>query len=1065
MGLIRIFVRHPVAPNLAMAVMVLAGIWALMENTRQLLPSFQLNVIQVNVEWTGASAEDVEEALTRPLEDELVGIGDLRNITSVSRDGRAEVSLEFPDSIDMGGVLDEVKEVVSQVRNLPLSAEEPQVSLLSRTDPVTRVIVSGPDLAQLRPIVRAFERQLRSLGIAKVETVGLPKEEIAIQIPSSRLSELNLSLADIAARVRAASQDVPAGTVGREDVARQLRTLSKQRSVAGFAEVPLLADESGRLVALGDIAQIQRRPLPNQATLHVAGQPAVEMRIRRAEQEDALDVADTIKSWMADVESTMPDNVSIQLYDRTYSLVEQRINLLLENALTGLALVVLALYVFLNGRVALWVAVGIPVSIMAALTALYVLGGTLNMISMFAMVMALGIIVDDAIVVGEEAVTRYQAGAGPMAAAEQAAYRMLAPVTAASLTTIAAFVPLLTISGPAGSILFAIPLIIICVVVASLLECFLVLPGHLRHSLQATAKRKPGKLRRRFDVAFRRFRDRQVRSAVAWAVTNRSTTIAIGFAGLIVTLGLILGGRLGFTFFPQPDGPTLFASARFVAGSPPSRVDDFLDRAIAGLEQAEKQSGEQLVNLVVKKTGQDNRGANGDQLGVISVELVPVDERSWTNAELISAWRRQVPYEPGLESFVIGAAATGPPGYDIEVQLSGADVETLKRAALELSRELETFPGVSGIRDDTPYGKEQLIFELTAAGQAIGLTEQSLSDQLRAGFDGELVQIFQDLGDEVEVRLLLSDQERQSLRGLETLPIVLQDGETATLANVARLKYRRGFDSLRHSDGLLTVKIVADVDAAVNNANAIRAELRSATLPELTDRFGISYEFKGDAENQAESVGDVIVAVPLALIMIYIILAWVFASYSWPFAVLSVIPFGIVGALFGHFLIGLDVTLFSVFGMFGLSGIVINDSIILVTVFKEFREKGMGIVEAAIEAGVRRFRAVMLTSVTTVLGVGPLLFERAQQAQFLKPMVASVTFGLIFGTFMVIFLLPSLLVALDRLGAKLVAVKSRLPRWLIPVVQSDVLRAGEQQEGFTSDPSIFGRRPVAGKTE
>ncbi len=1042
-ALIRTFVRHPVAPNLAMIVMILAGIWALGKLSRQLLPAFQLNLVTVTVVWSGASAEDVEEAVTQPLEDELLGLAAVKNVLSTSRDGQGVVTLEYPEGTEMGKALDDVKERVSQIRNLPDSAEDPQISQVSRYEPVSRFVVSGPALEQLRPLVRRFERELRAVGLSQIDVKGLPKEELAIQIASAQLSDLNLTLGEIAERVRGSSLDVPAGSVGQSDVARQLRTTGKQTTVAGFAQLPLVVEESGRLLTLGDAASIERRALPNQPELFFNGRPAVEVRVARAETEDAIDAATALQGWLSEAQAGLPDNVEIYYYDETWRQVDQRIDLIVNNALAGLALVLVVLYVFLNGRVAVWVAVGIPVAIMAAFMALYLLGGSINVMSLFAMVMALGIIVDDAIVVGEEAVTRFQAGAGPAAAAEQAAYRMFAPVTAASLTTIAAFLPLLTIGGAGGSILGAIPVVIICVVIASLVECFLVLPGHLRHSLQATAEHKPGRFRRAFDVAFADFREVRFRRAVDWAVRNRRTTVAIAVAGLVLTIGLLAGGRLGFTFFPQPDGATIFANARFVAGSPERRVNAFLDEAIAGLSRAVAAAEDDPVRLVIKNVGSDSRGSTAEHLGHLVVELTPADEREWSNAELIRAWRQVVSLPPGLESFVIAGPGGGPPGSDIEVELTGASPAVLKDASLTLQEELAGFEGVAGIRDDTAYGKEQLVFQLTPAGKAIGLTEQGLSAQLRAAFDGELVQIFQDGGEEVEVRVVLAQAERDTLGGLETLPIVLPNGETAPLGNLATLENQRGFDTLRHKNGLLVITVLADVDAKVNNANAVRARLAQDILPELVDAYGLTYAFGGDAQNQRESVGDVGLALPLALFLIYLILAWVFASYTWPFAVLSVIPFGLVGALLGHWVLGFDVTLLSIFGFFGLSGIVINDSIILVTVYKQLRDEGVAVIDAAIEAGVRRFRAVFLTSVTTVFGIMPLLLEPSLEAAFLKPMVISLGFGLIFGTFMVLFLLPSFLVGIEHLAERVAALKSRFPSWLIPGDPQAVLRAAE----------------------
>ena len=942
-GLIKAFVRHPVAPNLAMLVMIIAGVWATTQLTRQLLPAFAINVISVSVDWPGASAEDVEVSLTQPLEDALVGLDEVRGVTSASRDGRTKIDVEYGVDTDMGGALDQVKNAVTQVRNLPLTAEEPLVTSINRNEPVAKLVISGPIRAQLKPLAKRFERELRARGLSRIDIVGLPKEEISIEIAPERLSELNLSLGEIADRIAVASLDVPAGSVGSRDVARQLRSEDQARSVTEFAALPVEAGTGGRLLRLEDIAEITRRPVEDGVELFADGRPAVEIVINRAETEDAIRVADNLNNWIAGARAELPPNISIDVYDEVWRTVDERINLMASNAFSGLLLVLVVLYIFLNGRVAAWVAAGIPVSIFAALMALYLFGGTINVMTLFAMIMTFGIIVDDAIVVSEEAVTRFQAGEGPASAAEGAAIRMFAPVCAASLTTIAAFAPLLAIGGPTGSILFAIPLVVICVVIASLIECFVVLPGHLRHSLQGTARQKPPRWRRMVDVQMTRFREGPFRRGVLWAIENRRSTLAFAVAGLLLIIGLLAGGRVGFSFFPQPDGTTITASARFVAGSPPERMEAFLQDTLVALREVEQESGQEFVQLVVARQNENFQGETGAHIGQIAVELTKPDTRGvWTNQEIIRQWQQRVVQPPGLEYFLIKSSKGGVPGADIDVVLSGLPADELKLVSLDLQQRLRAFEGVSAIKDDLSYGKEQLIFELSPTGRAIGLTGEALGNQLRANFEGERVQIFQDQGDEVEVRVRLAQDSRDSLRSLSTLPITLSDGSTAALANVADLSYARGFDDLKHSDGLLAVRVTADVDSQLNNANAIRAVLARSTMPELVEKYGVKWSYLGKAADQSESVGSIGVALPSALIMIYIILAWVLGSYVWPLAVMIVIPFGLVGAIFGHWLLGVDVTMLSIFGFFGLSGIVINDSIILTVAFKRLREERHG---------------------------------------------------------------------------------------------------------------------------
>ena len=1013
---IRMFVRHPVAPNLAMLVMIIAGIWATAQLTRQLLPAFAINVVTVSVEWPGAAAEDVEASLTQPLEDALLGLDEVRGINSASRDGQSNVDIEYALETDMGAALDQVKNEIAQIRNLPESAEEPKISLVNRNERVAKVVISGPVRGQLPPLANRFERELRAKGLSRVDVVGVPGQEVAIDVVPDRLSELNISLQEVADRIRGSSLNVPAGSIGSRDVARQLRSQDEARSVEEFNEIPIATDKAGQLVTLRDIAQISRRAKDNEIDLYADNRPAVELIINRSDTEDALTVAQKMNDWLVEARLDLPPNVELTVYDEVWRTVDERIDLMMSNALSGLALVLIVLYIFLNGRVAFWVAVGIPVSVFAALMALYLFGGTINVMTLFAMIMTFGIIVDDAIVVGEEAVTRFQAGEGPASAAENAATHMFAPVTAASLTTIAAFVPLLAIGGPTGSILFAIPLVVICVVIASLIECFIVLPGHLRHSLEGTAEQKPSRWRRQIDLRFNRFRDDVFKPGVVWATNNRRTTTAIATAGFLLVIGLIAGGRIGFSFFPQPDGTTVTASARFVAGSPPERMEQFLQNAVTAVRQVEADSGIEFIELVVARQNENSQGDLGSHIGAITLELTKPDTRGeWTNQKIIREWQKRIVLPPGMEYFLTKSSRGGVPGSDIDVAFSGASADQLKLASLDLQDRLRELNGVSAVKDDLAYGKEQLIFELSPTGRAIGLNGESLGNQLRTYFEGELVQIFQDKGEDVEVRLRLTEDNRDSLRSLSSLPIVLSDGSKASLANVATLSYARGFDDLKHANGLLAVRITADVDTALNNANAIRANLARNALPEIVETYGVNWRYRGKAEEQSESVGGIGVALPLALLMIYIILAWVFGSYVWPLAVMSVIPFGLVGAIFGHWLLNFDMTMMSIFGIFGLLGIVINDSIILTIEYKKLREEGVAAKEAAASASAKRLRAVLLTSLTTIVGILPLLFETALEAQFLKPMVISLSFGLLFGTLIVLFLLPVFLTGMEKL--------------------------------------------------
>jgi len=1013
--IIGLFAHHKVAANLLMLIMLLAGAFALDRLNVQFFPTFELDIVQVRVVWSGASAEDVEDGITEPLEQRLRTVDNLDKMTSTSSQGISAITMEFNEGTDSLLALDQVRRFVDEFRNFPQDAEKPEVSLLTRYEQVARLVITGlQDPGEMRKLARRFETELLDNGLDKVEIKGLPDEEIGIQVPTEQLEQLELGLSDIGNRVGDFSRDLPAGSVGRGEGSRELRSLDKRRDPVAFQNLPIKTGEELR-INLGDVADIDRGPSDNTVDVTVDGDPAVEMIVQRSENGDTLQSARALADWLDATRPTLPPGVEITVYDASWELVKERIMLLVRNGLGGLILVVAILYLFLTGRVAFWVAWGIPVSFAATLFILYLVGGSINMITLFALIMALGIIVDDAIVVGEDAMAHYQMGEDPLLAAEGGARRMLAPVIASSLTTIAAFLPLVLVGGRIGNILGAIPIVIICTILASLVESFLVLPGHLRHAFLHTHKIKPNSIRARLDRGFDAFRDRLFRPFATLAIANRFTTVAASVALLLFAVGLMAGGRIGFTFFPTPESQIINANVTFVAGTPRATVDRFLahlEEAVQATEQAldeERGSGE-IINVVLAFHGaKSGGGAAADQLGGLTVELIDGDLRDVRNAEFIQAWRERIDPPAGLENLTIASRRVGPPGRDLTIRLMGPDAEVLKAAAVDLSETISGIEGVREVEDDMAYGREQLIYSLTPAGEALGLTVAGLGRQLRTAFDGQLVQIFQDGPDEVEVRVRLPEAERATLASLYRLNIRTPSGESVPLTSVADWRSRRGFEVLRHADGRLAVEVTADVDTSVNNSNRIIAALQQGPLTALERDYGIHYSFEGRSADQRDTLDDMKKGLILGLILIYVILAWVFSSYGWPLVVMAVIPFGLTGALIGHWVMGIDLTILSLFGMFGLSGIVVNDSIILVTFYKHLRASGMAVQQALVEAACQRLRAVMLTSMTTVAGLTPLLFEKSYQAQFLIPMATSIAFGLAFATVLVLLVIPSLL--------------------------------------------------------
>ena len=1021
-SLLGVFARHRVAANLLMVMMFLSGVIALQKLNVQFFPNFELDQISVSTTWSGASSEDIESGITVPLEQRLRSIDRLKEFTSTSATGVSGITLEFDENSNMTFALDDVRKQVDDFNNLPDDAENPKIAQQVRYESVARLLISGPSqIDELRMLARRFERELISEGIDKVDITGLPKQQILIELAAEQIQRLGIGLNELASRVDAASQDLPAGLIGEEDGAREIRSQNQRRTPQDFASLAIVS-EADKRIHLGDIAKIERGHLPGSSTISLGGKNAVVLVLRRNENGDSLEAAEILQNWLEKTRPQLPPNIEIQVFNERWQLIKERIMLLLKNGAGGLVLVLLILYLFLSARVAFWVAVGIPVSFMATLAVLYLVGGSINMISLFALIMALGIIVDDAIVVGEDAQAHFDMGEDPLMASEGGARRMLAPVLASSLTTIAAFLPLMMIGGRMGSIMVAIPMVIVCVIVASLIESFLILPGHLRHAFVRGRAVKKSRFKEKLDRGFERLRENWFRRLVRRAIEFRWTTLACAIGFLLFAAGLFFGGKTAWQFFPSPESTTVYANVRFVSGTAREVVDKFIDQVEAELNNTINDIDETVVSTYYRvhaSTVGRGRAITGERAGSIYVELLGSDQRVTDNPSFIKNWRSRIKIPPGVESFQITSRQVGPSRRELNLRLTGSTPHRLKTAALDLAQTLETIPGVSAIDDDLPYGREQLIYELSPAGEALGLSITDIGRQLRAAYDGIILQRFQQGADEVEVRLQLPQSEQRRLDSLLYLPIMLPNGEFVALETVANWRSAQGFETLRHFNGSLSVDVSADVNAALNNTAEIVADLTQFTLPALASKYGIQYSVEGRSASQRETFADMRLGAIVALVLMYLVLAWVFSSYGWPLLVMLTIPLGLTGAVLGHWMMDMNLTILSLFGFFGLSGIVVNDSIILVMFYRHIRDKGMSIYDALEEAACQRLRAVLLTSLTTIAGLTPLLFETSRQAQFLIPMAVSIAFGLAFATLLILLVVPAMLSIYEDVHAAL----------------------------------------------
>ena len=1023
-GVIGLFARHPTAANLLMLVMIITGLFSLSRINTQFFPDFGIDVVTVNVEWPGATAEDVDKTIVQALEPEVRFLDNVKRVTSNSYENMARIYIAFEADTDMQAALSNVEAAVGQVTSLPKDAESPEIRRFSRYDTISRLVISGPyPETSLKAIAKTIRDDLLSRGIDKIEIYGGRDEEIWVEVSPVILRQSNLTLANIAERIASISQDIPSGDIGSGE--RQVRSLGLIKDAAGISQIEVKALDDGRKLKLQDIANVTEAFAEGGQAASRLGNTAIELHVQRASSADALEVANLVQTYLSTAAPSLPSNLKIEQYDQSSRLIEERIALLLRNGLTGLILVILILFVFLSGRLAFWVMLGIPVSLLATVSVMLLSNQSINMVSLFGLILAIGIVVDDAIVVGEHGEARAIKGVKSIDASIAGARWMAPPVISSSLTTICAFMPLFVIQGVIGDIIRAIPLVVVTVILASLIECFLVLPGHLRTSLGIAQLGDSwfARYRKWFDSRFFSFRDGPYRQLVILAIQWRYLTLAIAFGMLILTIGLVAGGRVGFTFFPSPEADKIYANIELTAGS--KRADtiamlDELDRALHMTATALAGPENDLVLMSIKKIGtavgpgETARSASDSNVkGGIVVELKPSDQRKIRTRELISNWRKNVRATPGLNTLTIRESRGGPPGRDVDVRLRGNDVVALKAAAQDVKRLLMRSDGVSAISDDLPWGKPETILEVTQRGSALGFTTETVGQQVRHAIEGAIAKRFPRGDEEVTVRV---QYPREDIDGavLTSLYLRTPEGKEVPLSEAVAQREKQGFARIRREDGAREVAVTGDIDKAITNTGKILKQLELYGLAEIAKKYGVQYEFKGKAEEQQETFADMRIGAGLGLILIYIVLAWVFGSYTRPFAVMLVIPLGFIGAVIGHLALGFPLTILSMVALIGLSGIVINDSIIMVSTIDE-RRRTEPVADAIVSGSCDRLRAVVLTSATTIGGLTPLMFETSLQAQFLIPMAVTITFGLGVATILVLIVVPALVAFLDDL--------------------------------------------------
>ena len=1033
-GILSYMTRHRTAANLFLLIMLLAGAVSFPQMRAQFFPDVIIDNVTVSVRWDGAGPEDVDRAIVQIVEPALLGIEGVMSTSSTSSEGSARIRMEFEPGWDMARGTDDTQIAVDSVASqFPEDADDPRVARGFWRDRVTDVVISGPvGVEQLALFADEFVTRLFATGVTRASIRGVAAGSTIVEVDSLSLIRNDVSMAQIASAIAEEAQADPAGDVAG---AARIRTGVAKRGARDIGEIVLRSNADGSALTVADVATVIEEGVDRDRAYFVGGASAISIRIDRSDQGDAIEIQAQVQGVAEAMIETLPPEVKVELIRTRSEVISARLSILLENGLQGLGLVLLLLFLFLNVRTAFWVAAGIPAAMSAAIALMYLSGLTINIISLFALIITLGIVVDDAIVIGEHADFRARVlGEVPMEAAENAAKRMFTPVFSATLTTVIAFFGLVAIGGRFGDLIADIPFTVIVVLIASLAECFLVLPNHMAHSITNSNSIRwydwPSHIMNYLLDQFKKFLFRPFIRFVIWARYPVFAAVVLALASQAV---LFINGDVQWRFFNAPERSSITGNFAMTPGA--KRADSIVQmRAFqTAVEEVgatyEEKYGRNPVDFAMAEIGGNTgRGLAGadtkdpDQLGSIAVELIDADLRPYSSFAFVADLQDAVRRHPQVETISFRGWRSGPGGDALDVQFSGANAETLKAASEALKSALAQYPEVSAVEDTLAYDKEELILELTAQGQSLGLTIDALGRVLRNRLNGMEAASFPDGPRSATIRVEVPAGELTA-DFTDRMLIRTGTGDYVPLADIVTVQQRTGFSTVRRENGIQVISVTGDIseDDPVR-AQAIITELEQTILPKIAEETQVAFNLAGLAEQEDDFRNDATRGLVLTLAGIFMTLAWIFSSWTRPLVVMAIIPFGLVGTIFGHWWHDIPMSLFSVIGLIGMVGIIINDSIVLVTTIDEY-SKERGLFPAILDGVTDRLRPVLLTTLTTVLGLSPLLYETSSAAQFLKPTVITLVYGLGFGVVLVLIVVPALMAMQADVGAQVASFK------------------------------------------
>jgi len=1038
--------RNGVAANLLMLFILFTGVLSALTITQKVFPEFTLGRIEVRVEYRGATPDEIEQSIVQPIEEQIESVEGIRQITATAAEGNAIVTAELNQGVDVNQKLDEIQARIDRITSFPDRAEEPEVRELTNRRRVIELALYGdvPERTLKELAYRVEDELAQKQVISFVRTAGVRDYEISIEVPQDTLRAYGLSLPEVARIVAANSLDLPGGDIDTGSDQILVRVEGEALDRRDFADILLIATEAGAQIRLGDIARIDDGFRDTGLITEYNGKPAAVVEVFRTGDEQVLRIAEAVQTYLEELRRTLPEGVNVDVWQSEAEQLRSRLDLLISNALIGAALVVITLALFLQLRVAFWVGFGIVVSFVGTFGVMSLAGLSINQMSLFGFILAVGIVVDDAIVVGENIHARREAGDSGLDAAIRGTRRVSVPVVFAVATTVLAFLPLLFLPGTVGKFLVDIPIVVISVLGISLIESLFILPHHLSGLKQPTPRTRimqgVHRVKGWFDARLKSFVNGPVDRTVRFATLHYGVVLAGCLSALILTIALFAGGYIKFVFFPEIQGQYVTARYEMPVGSTEEVTLDLARRLVEGGRQA----ADELVREQSGDTGVDDRSAEGGPLtgpgaaiveawyvnvgvqpqeggpegggtqvttpntGAVRFKLSDPDTREITSRQFEDAWREAVGPVPTAD-YVSFSASLVDVGNPVSVELSHPDATSLDRAVEQVKRELRSINGVYDVYDTQEEGQQELEIRLLPQARSFGITLQDLADQVRGAFFGAEALRLQRGREEVRVYVRLPEGERDSIADLYDYRIQGPDGGRIPLAEVAEVTYGSGPSAIQRRNGRRIVSINGDVQDGVTTGQEVTARLRTEILPRLQEEFPeLTFEFGGEQREQGQTLPALLRNFAIALFAIYALLAVSFRSYVQPLVILAVVPFGLIGAALGHLALGLDITFLSLFGIVGLSGVVINDALILMDFANAARLKGAEMRDAVIDAAKSRFRPILLTSVTTALGVGPIIVSQSVQAQFLVPLAVSIAFGILFATVLQMVMVPAL---------------------------------------------------------